>query len=213
MTGLKDMIEAVYHADEYGERYIANMVTNWLPASVGMGQITKFIDPYERETRSDTTLGSIGKATLEHIPFASRLLYPRRDSFGEPISAHGLNPDYRNDPLVKAMAELHVPVAPIHPKIRGVQLTDAQYDDYTRIAGRSAREAMMITLRTAGRNYAQMSPEDRVKLINLFKKDHDWGRERGADFVMQKSIVRANGLNGYGNTNDIMKQANENPVH
>lgn len=158
MRGAKDMLDAVYHPQEYGGRYIKSMVTNWLPYSVGMSQVARKIDPYQRETRG------IFEAAQAKVPWASESLMPRRDIFGEPIPNGGPNPSYADDPVVKAMNDLKIGVGRLEKKIRGVELSEQQYDDYARVSGRMAKLRLNALVSNPG--FATMPATMRVELIH-----------------------------------------------
>ncbi len=119
MRGLKDMLDAVYHPQEYGSNYIKQFATNWLPFSVGTGQVSRLIDPSQREAHS------IMEAAMNKIPFLSEELQPKRDRFGEVIP-NGANARYTNDPVVQRMESLNMGVGKMDKKIRGVELTEQQ---------------------------------------------------------------------------------------
>jgi hypothetical protein len=133
LRGVKDALDAMFHPKEYGGRYIKSQITNWIPWSVGLSQVARKIDPFSRETHG------IWQAAQAKIPYLSEQLMPRRDMFGEPIPNGGPLPDYANDPVVKAMDDLHLGIGKIGKKIRGVELSEQQYDDLARIAGRMAK--------------------------------------------------------------------------
>lgn len=196
LRGVKDMLEAAFHWDEYGDRYVSNMVTNWVPFSVGISQINRaYIDPYQRETHGSSLLDTIFKEAQAKVPWASQGLYPRRDMFGEPIPASGQGPDYTNDPVVKMMDEVHLGVGRLSRKIRGVALTDAQYDDFARIAGRTAKMMLDRAVRTPG--FTKMPPNMRAdQMKNLIKLAHEQA---------EKTIM----MHAYGSDNDIQAQATQ----
>lgn len=129
MRGAKDMLDAVYHPQEYGANYLKSFATNWLPFSVGSGQIAREIDPYKREQRS------ILDAAWAKVPFASENLYPRRDMFGKKIPSSGTVQSYDRDPVIRRMQALNMGIGRLERKIGGVQLSDRQFDDYQRQAG------------------------------------------------------------------------------
>lgn len=136
MRGVKDMLDALYHPEEYGARYLQGFVTNWLPFSVGQSQIARKIDPYQREVISQgwsNAFGIIDEAKAK-TPFVSQSLEPRRDRFGQPIQ-NGGNDIYANDPVVKRMEALNTGISKLERKIRGIPLSDQQYDDFSRLAG------------------------------------------------------------------------------
>jgi hypothetical protein len=197
MRGIKDMIDAGYHSDEYFDRYAAGMVTNWMPFSVGLGQVNRaFVDPYQRETRDETLLGGIRKEAMAKVPLMSQMLKPRRDMFGEPIPSSGPLQSYANDRVVRAMNDLDFKVGRLEHKIKGVTLTDEQYDDYARIAGRTAKMHLDRTVRMPG--FDKMLPNARKELMHL---DIKTAREDAAKQVMMAS---------YHTANDIIAKAIEN---
>ena len=129
MRGMKDLLDAVYHPEEYGESYIKQFATNWLPYSVGFEvKVSKMIDPSQREAYD------IFEAAQKRTPFSSEL-EPKRDRFGE-ILPNGTNDRYVNDPVVQRMESLNIGIGRIDKKINAVQLTPQQFDDYSRLAGR-----------------------------------------------------------------------------
>jgi hypothetical protein len=138
MRGVKDMLDAVYHPDEYGDRYLQSFATNWLPFSVGLGQVDKMQDTYQRRVHSEGISNAYGimDAARAKIPFVSESLMPKRDMFGNPIKNGSSYEQYKSDPVVQRLEALHTGIGQLSRKINGVQLTDAQYDDYSMKAGK-----------------------------------------------------------------------------
>lgn len=142
MRGPSELIQALDDSDRYGAGFVRSFISSFVPFSVGDAQIARAIDPYTRQTR--TTMDSI----LAKIPWASEELMPRRDIWGEPIPNYsspvpGLLAIYEsrinNDPVNAALQRLQFFPAMPERKIRGVELTEPQYDDYARIGGRMAK--------------------------------------------------------------------------
>lgn len=187
MRGLKDVLDAVYHPIEYGPSFLRNFVANWLPYSIGLGQVARVVDPVSRQQRS------VGEAVMARLPFVSPTLEPRRDRFGEPIrSTTGLpqftEGRYADDRTVKAMEELHLGIGQLSRKIRGVELTEPQYDDYARISGRFAKQR--LDLITAMPGFAALRPEMRIDLMH---KAISQSREAAASLLMMQNpeIIKA----------------------
>lgn len=143
MRGPADLIKAIEDPGRYGEAYIKNFLSSFVPFSVGMAQMARASDPYSRQAR--TVMDSI-KAK---IPGLSESLLPRRDIWGEEMPSYdafghaGVTAIYEtrmsHDPVNAAMLNLGIyPAQPIR-KIRNVELNDDQYDDYSRIAGRMTK--------------------------------------------------------------------------
>lgn len=164
MRGVKDALDAVYHPQEYGDKYIRDFATNWLPFSVGLGQLDRsgfsilgvFKDPNQRE------VNDLFSAARSKIPFASEGLAPRRDMFGKPILNGSTYDDYKNDPVVQRMEALHMGIGRLENKITGVKLTDQQFDDYSRIAG-TMSHIMLSSLVQGGLQF--MPPAEQVLQI------------------------------------------------
>jgi len=148
--GLSNFIDAARHWDRDGGRYLRNLGADFIPFSVGLSQVTSLTDPYRREVRS---MLDVARA---HIPGMSRGLFPVRDIWGEPIESHtALGPSQaNNDPATKALLDAGYYPGKLERKIRGVELSDQQYDDFTRIGGRMARMRMNALANTPG--FAQM---------------------------------------------------------
>jgi hypothetical protein len=81
----------------------------------------------------------------------SQELLPRRDIWGEPLpSREGLGGDLtaiweqrvNQDPVNQTLLRLGIHVARVERKIRNVELTPQQYDDWSRLAGRLAKLRM-----------------------------------------------------------------------
>lgn len=143
MRGPADLIQAVEDPGRYGEAYVRNFLSSFVPFSVGMSQMARATDPYSRQARTLTD------AIKAKVPGLSETLFPRRDVWGEPmpsrevLGAPGVSAIYmtrmNNDPVNKAMLDLNIYPAQVERKIVNVQLTPREYDDYARIAGRMTK--------------------------------------------------------------------------
>jgi hypothetical protein len=143
VRGPADLIRAVEDPGRYGEAYVRQFLSSFVPFSVGMAQMARASDPYSRQART------VMDALKAKIPGLSETLFPRRDIWGEEMPSYealghaGLTSIYETrvsrDPVNQAMLNLGIsPAQPIR-KIRNVDLTDQQYDDYSRIAGRMTK--------------------------------------------------------------------------
>jgi hypothetical protein len=169
MRGVKDMLDAAYHPKEYGEAYLRQFVTNWLPFSVGLGQMARETDPFQREVHT------IFEAAQAKIPGYREQLKPKRDMFGEPIGTGGLLTGgreaapteaerYANDPVVKAMDALQIGIPALPKKIMGVKLSEEEYDDFARIAGQFTKIVLNDLVATPGWN--DTPPGQRIEMIH-----------------------------------------------
>ena len=157
--GLSNFIDAARHWDRDGGRYLRNLGADFIPFSIGLQQITTLSDPYRREVRS---MLDVARA---HIPGLSRDLHPVRDTWGEPIESHtALGPSPANhDPATQALMDAEYYPTKIERKVRGVDLSDQQYDDLARISGRMARMRVNAMVNSPG--FAIMPKELRAEQI------------------------------------------------
>jgi hypothetical protein len=165
LSGLSDLIQATADPERYGKSYLKGMVGTVIPAI--SAQTAQTLDPTVREAR--TVLDTL-KA---RIPGLSQSLKARRDVWGEPIVREGgLGPDIaspimearlKNDPVNKALIAANYFPGKLDRKIRGVELTDDQYDDYARIAGRTAKVRLNAIVGMPGFN--QMPESTRKELM------------------------------------------------
>lgn len=176
MYGVKQALDAVYHPTEYGPSFLKNFATSWLPYSVGMHQTAQLVDPYMRDNKT------IFDAARANIPFESENLFPRRDAFGNPIPNSGSIEHYANDPVVQRMEALQIGMGKLGQKIRGVPLSEQQYDDYSRLAGRLAKQRLDGIVPQDG--FSQMPAENQIKTI---KKIVESSRESARSAIMMQN--------------------------
>jgi hypothetical protein len=189
LRGASDIIQAVTDPDRYGPKYVQNLAGTVVPSVVA--QTARAMDPVQRETR--TALDSI----ISRLPFLRERLFPKRDIWGEPIVSEGsLGPDmispiristFNNDPVNKALVDLRVGPSKLDRKIRGVDLTDQQYDDFSRVAGRMAKMRLNAIVGQPGFDNA---PDNIQK--NLIETTIKTARETARTMIMMQnpSIVK-----------------------
>jgi hypothetical protein len=152
MRGPSDLIKAVEDPGRYGEGYLKNFASSFVPFSTGMFQIARAADPYSRQART------VVDAIKQRIPGISETLLPRRDIWGEEIPnpeafGHaGFTAIYmkkvNTDPVNQAMLDLGIAPALVERKIRNVDLTDEEYDDFARLAGRMAKQRLDVIVKS-----------------------------------------------------------------
>lgn len=153
MRGPSELIQALDDPGRYGQAYIRNFLSSFVPYSVGLGQIARAGDPYSRSARS------IMDAIKVKIPGLSETLQPRIDVWGSPIPSgdvlgpRGLSAIYASqiskDPVNLAMLNLGISPAMVERKVRGVDLTDEQYTAYAILAGRTAKARLDQMVRSS----------------------------------------------------------------
>jgi hypothetical protein len=187
MTGVSNLMEAIRNWDREGARYVQNLALDFVPFSVGLSQTAHLIDPYRREVHGWLD------AALAKIPFASQTLYPKRDIWGEPIPGGTMmSPSAaKDDPAEAALERVQYFPAPMDRKVRGVDLTDRQYDDLTRTAGRLARMRMMALVNQPG--FSLLPIFAQKQLIKSVFEGKDSAREmaRGLILMQNQSIPTA----------------------
>jgi len=146
MTGPSQLLEAVQDPDRYGGYWVQSFASSFMPYSGIMGQSARAIDPYSRQVRS--TLDAL----QSKVPGLSQQLYPRRDIWGQPLPARGAlggslissvyMTEISKDPVNQAMAAAGYWPGQPQRRIRGVELSNDQYDEYTTMAGRMAKQRL-----------------------------------------------------------------------
>lgn len=141
LRGASELIQAVTDPDRYGEKYLQGLAGTIVPSVVG--QIARADDPVQRDARN------MLDAVKARIPGLRDTLYPSRDIWGEPLRADEMaGPDFGSpvrmsdvsqDPVNRKLVELRLWPSKPGRTIRGVELTDQQYDDFARTAGRFAK--------------------------------------------------------------------------
>lgn len=172
MRGIHDAMQAMYQPQEYGDRYLSDFATNWLPFSVGAGQLARKIDPYQRESHT------ILQSARARIPFASEGLYPRVDIFGMPVKNNGPYDENLSNPILKNMEALQIKVKKPPKDILGVPLTDHQYYDYSVRAGQMFK-TMSGIIGTSG--FSQMP---KMAQLQIIKNNMKISRESAKSYML-----------------------------
>jgi hypothetical protein len=159
MRGFSDATRAVDESDRYGVKWVRDFAATLYPYSVGLGGIAHQIDPYEREYRT------LAEEVESKLPIFSEQLFPRRDTWGEPVPNKGWMLTYNQkvsvDPVDTELVRLGgFPNRP-EQRIRGVGLTEQQYDDFSRIAGRAAKLQLNAVVRQP---WFQAAPDEAKRL-------------------------------------------------
>lgn len=184
LRGASDLINAATDPDRYGDKYLQNLAGTVIPSVVA--QQAKAHDEYQREART------MLDALKARIPGLRKDLLPKRDIWGEPIAVgDNLGPDsfspialskLTKDPATQALIDAELFPAKLQHKIRGVELTGQQYDDYSRIAGRMAKMRVNAIVSNAG--FAQAPVEVRSELL---KKAINSSREAARSMIMMQN--------------------------
>jgi hypothetical protein len=165
LKGTSDLVQAATQWERFGDGYVRNLVGTVVPAI--SAQSAQTLDPVVREAR--TVLDNL----RARVPGLSQTLMPKRDVWGEPMMREGgLGPDIaspiaqsrlKNDPVNKALLDAHYYPSKVDRKIRGVELNEQQYDDFARIAGRTAKLRLNAIVGMPG--FSQMPEVTRKELM------------------------------------------------
>jgi hypothetical protein len=114
---------------------------------------------------------------------------PRRDIWGEPLPNKerllGLTAIYEQnaaqDPVNQVFLQSGYFPAPPARKIRGIELTEQQYDDYSRMAGRMAKQRLSVI--TQSPDWLQWPPNVRHDVVQATIRQ---SREVASGYIMAK---------------------------
>lgn len=141
LTGVSDLMQAISDPDRYGTNYVSKFLSSFVPAIAA--QVARSTDPYQRQARG------ILETAQARIPFQSQNLPVKRDIYGDPIPQNmpAFGAVYaakvQTDPLNLAFQEGGYWPGYVKRTIRGVQLTEAEFDQYSMVAGRLLRQNLM----------------------------------------------------------------------
>lgn len=177
LRGPSEAMQSILDPQRYGPRYLQGMFGTVVPT--GIAQYANSQDPYIRQARS------ILDTIRSRLPGESEKLFVRRDAFGEPIRREGaLGPDLispvyqsaaKNDPTVAEMLRLKVYPGRLPRTIMHAELTDAEYDTYTRVAGQASRRLLDTLVNMP--NWRELPEAAQFDAMNdAIRKGRDIGR-------------------------------------
>jgi hypothetical protein len=191
MHGPAELLKAVETPDRYGESYVRNYLAAFVPYSVGLSQMARAMDPYQRDTK--TMIDTIRNKIPWHLDsYFGNELPVGRDIWGEPLPSRtalggaGISAIYEQktnaDPVNQAMWKVGVFPGAVERKIHNVPLTAEQYDDFQRLAGRMAKMRL---------DKMVISPQFQQQIPSV---QHDWmnetikqSRESARQMMMMKN--------------------------
>jgi len=183
LRGLSEMMEAMSDPDRYGKQWIMNYAGTAVPT--GIAQLARSRDPYLR--RADNIMDKI----KERIPGLRETLPEKVDLFGKPIKVEGsIGPDLlsvlymstqKDDPVSQEMLRLGIFKSGVSKKLAGVDLTQEEYAEYQRIAGRLARDHLQRMVGSTG--WKSLSDKDKEDMI---RKIFDMQRKEARKQILAK---------------------------
>lgn len=167
LRGLSEAVRAQADPDRFGERYIQQLLGTAVPSIVA--QVARVQDPVLRDVRTLTD------RWCSRVPGCSKTLPPRRNIWGEVIQrGGGLGPDiispiYTNEvkvnPVSDEILRLGVGVQMPSRIIFGVELTPAEYDAYSKLAGQSALKELTELMKQSDYKQASDGPDGLKALL------------------------------------------------
>lgn len=150
---MKNLTDVLYNPKEYGAGFMQNFATSLIPFSVGLSQVARLVDPFNRDTKAEGASDSLGAvlgnsmkiadAAASKIPGLSYMLEPKYDVFGTPTERGGSYTDrYKHDDTAMYLDSLHMGVGYLKPQIQGVQLDEKQYAEYALRAGVQVKDSL-----------------------------------------------------------------------
>ncbi len=191
--GVSQFVDAARNYDTViGERYFRNLATNFIPYSVGLSQIARMVDDHAR------VVNSLMDSVRAHIPFGTYDMLPRRDIFGQPVASRvAISPSTQSrDPVYAAMENARFYPSAIGHDIRGVKLSDKQYDTLSQLAGNYLHMRLTNLINSPG--WTSVPPDRQNEIMHKLMI----GARKQA-----KSAIIAQTM---GTPDDILRQAGEN---
>ncbi len=179
LTGVSDLMQAIQDPDRYGTSYVSKFLASFVPAI--LAQAAKSTDPYQRQAQG------ILESAQARVPFSSQSLPVRRDIWGAPLPqnmpAYGTvySAKVQTDPLNRAFMDGGY--WPGYPKktIRGVKLTEQQFDEYSMVSGRLLRQNLTPAVMSS-----QWGTLPEAKKHDILSKAVKMSRESARNYMLAK---------------------------
>lgn len=173
LQGPADTIKAIESPEQFGPQYVKSFLSSFVPYSSMVNSIARARDPYIRQT------WSVLDAIKAKLPGYSEELHPRIDIWGESMPTRnalggtGVTGIYMQkvqaDPVNKALLDLGIHPGSVEKKIRNIELTPQQYEDYARIAGRMTKQRLDVIVNSS--SFQTLPPYQRAMVLtNTFKE-------------------------------------------
>jgi hypothetical protein len=160
------------------EKFVRDTSMEFLPFSVGLGQVASMADPVWRDVRSEMD------ALRNHIPGLHSQLHPVRDVWGQPMRGGSMvfPAQATNDAATNALIAAEYWPARMSRKSKHVDLSDQQYDDLTRIAGQDAK--LRVDALVANPSWKVVPPAVQKEML---KKIIDGSRTRAETIIQMQN--------------------------
>lgn len=211
LSGVFDFMAAIDPHNQMSDpgKYVSDLATGLVPYSSFMRNVAQTMDPIQRDAKA-VEYGDDGKvdpvatyiqATIDKvkrgIPGLSDTLPPMRDLWGEPIdrsSGIGWGWDFVSpvaskadnpDPVTKVILDNRIAVSFPPRRIEGVQLTPEEYDQFSELAGKMARDSVARLVNSPG--FDKLSPGPEGMKAELIKAAISDSREYARGQMMMRN--------------------------
>jgi hypothetical protein len=183
LRGITSLVQAIIDPQRYGESYMENLPlpVPWLNF---FAQVARDMDPEMREVHG------IVESWRSKILHWREDLFPKRDIAGQPLpnSFSGWT-QTSQDPVWHEMSRLGIGKAPVEKKLGGVELTEAQHDEYAKMAGEAGKAFVDQFVNSSAYNAAP----DGIKK-KIIEQLWDKGRAIGRDKIEAQSLHTDNDI-------------------
>lgn len=152
IQSVSDVANAWSNPVQYGDQFLKNTASGFVPYATLLSQTNRYIDPFQRDVHSAgmANLYGITDSVKSHIPFVSQTMQPRVDVLGNPIPndhwlAAGSYDQYLENPAVQKLQSIGMGLSMAKRDIMSVPLNDKQYNDYAVTSGTLIQQRLWNT--------------------------------------------------------------------
>lgn len=183
LRGISDFIQTATDPDRYGERFLQSFAGSFIPSLIAQPTIVN--DPLQRESKDiidgiKSRLPGLREELMGKIDLWGELI-PNQDKVGPDLISPIYESKLKNDPVNQRL--LDVGYFPSKPgkKIRGIELTPAQYNDFIKISGK--RSKMLLNNIVLQPGFSALPKEIQAKTMKSIIDD---SRESIGSFILMK---------------------------
>lgn len=157
LSGLNDLMKAIFDPEREGERFLARFTSGLVPT--GIAALSRQIDPTIRTTEG------IGQAIQAKIPFASERLPAKIGTFGEEIKRTGFGELKAGEPLANKLVELGLDISIPTKKLGSEKMTPIQFEEFSKKSGKEIKRRLSMVI--SDKEFLNIPIEDQQEIIDL----------------------------------------------
>jgi len=164
---MSNLAKAIDDPGKYGINYASSLISNFVPYSSFLRQISRYEDPYMKDAHG--FIQNLEKG----IPFLTENVPNKLDTWGDPIldvdDPHYLiglgirRSQISQDPVRNYLDGSGFSIGKVQKQINNHPLTDDQYREYSQLSGRTAHIQLLKIMQSGA--WGKASAEDRHDLI------------------------------------------------